>query len=156
VIGGWTIGTIIEARSGPPFSVIWGNAAQIYPTAARVRADAVKDYTENPNWRADVRGQSFFDRTAFVQPARFTFGNVGRNAFAGPGSLRADLSVIKHIPMPWENHNLEFRGEIINFPNTASFGLPNQNVQAANFGAVTALTNGASGRIIQLGLRYSF
>jgi hypothetical protein len=103
-----------------------------------------------------VLGDSFFDRTAFVQPARFTFGNVGRNAFVGPGALRADLSVIKHIPMPWENHSLEFRGEIINFPNTPSFGLPSHNVQAANFGTVTALTNGASGRIIQLGLRYAF
>jgi hypothetical protein len=156
VIGGWTLGTIIEARTGPPFSVVWGNASQIYPTASRVRADAVKDYSENVNWRSNVLGESFFDRSAFARPARFTFGNLGRNAFIGPGALRADLSVIKHIPMPWESHNLEFRGEIINFPNRANFGLPNQNLQAENFGTITGLTLGNSGRIVQLGLRYSF
>jgi hypothetical protein len=156
VAGGWTLGTIIEARSGPPFSVYWGNASQIYPTAARVRADVVGTYSENANWRGNVRGESFFDRSAFAQPARFTFGTSGRNNLIGPGALRADLSVIKHIAMPWENHTLQFRGEVINFPNRANFGLPSSNLQAGNFGSVTGLTNGASGRIIQLGLRYGF
>ena len=32
----------------------------------------------------------------------------------------------------------------------------NQNLQAANFGTITSLAPGASGRIIQLGLRYAF
>jgi hypothetical protein len=154
--GGWTLGTIIEARTGPPFSVYWGNASQIYPTAARVRADAVGSYQQNFNWRQNVRGERYFNTTAFRQPARFTFGNVGRNGFTGPGAVRADLSVIKRIYMPWEGHNLQFRGEVINFPNRANFGLPNQNLQAANFGTITSLAPGASGRIIQLGLRYAF
>ncbi|MEZ5353452.1 MAG: TonB-dependent receptor [Bryobacteraceae bacterium] len=156
VLGGWTLGTVIEARTGPPFSAYWGNASQIYPTAARVRADAVKDYAANPDWRSNVRGAAFFDTSGFARPARFTFGTVGRNAFIGPGALRADLSLIKQIRMPWENHSLEFRGEVINFPNRANFATPNQNLQAANFGTVTGLTAGASGRIVQLGLRYAF
>jgi hypothetical protein len=156
IIGGWTIGGIIEARTGPPFSVYWGNASQIYPTAARVRADAVRAYAENSNWRKNVRGEAYFDRSAFVRPARHTFGNVGRNAFIGPGALRADLSLIKKFDMPWEGHTLEFRGEAINFPNRANFGLPAGNLQAGNFGTVNSLAGGASGRIIQLGLRYAF
>ena len=156
ILGGWTLGTIIEARTGPPFSVYWGNAGQIYPTAARVRADAVAPYRENPNWRDNVLGEDFFDTDSFVRPERFTFGNVGRNAFIGPGALRADMSVIKHFYMPWEGHNLQFRGEIINFPNRANFGLPNSNRQAGNFGTITSLTPSASGRVVQLGLRYAF
>ena len=156
IVGGWTVGTILEARTGPPFSAYWGNASQVFPTAARVRADATGDYRQNGSWRQNVKGEQYFDTSAFQRPARFTFGNLGRNAFIGPGALRADLSLIKHINMPWEGHTLQFRCEIINLPNRANFGLPIGNVQNRGFGNVTGLTPGASGRITQLGLRYGF
>ena len=58
--------------------------------------------------------------------------------------------------MPWEGHSLQFRGEVINLPNRANFGLPQGNVQNRAFGNITGLTVGASGRIFQLGLRYGF
>ncbi len=156
IVGGWSIGTIIEARTGPPFSMFWGNASQVYPTAARVRADATAPYQQNGAWRDNVRGEKFFNTGAFQRPARFTFGNVGRNAFIAPGALRADLSLIKTFTMPWEGHSLQFRGEVINLPNRANFGLPQGNVQNRAFGNITGLTVGASGRIFQLGLRYGF
>ncbi len=156
ILGGWSIGTIIEARTGPPFSAYWGNASQVFPTAARVRADATGPYQENAAWRDNVRGEKFFGTSVFQKPARFTFGNLGRNAFIAPGALRTDVSLIKTIHMPWEGHNLQFRGEVINLPNRANFGLPRGNVQSRAFGNVTGLTPGASGRIFQLGLRYGF
>ena len=156
ILGGWSLGTIVEARTGPPFSAYWGNASQVYPTAARVRADVSGDYQRNGSWRDNVRGEKFFDTSIFHRPARFTFGEAGRNAFIAPGALRADLSVIKDIRMPWEGHTLQFRGEVINLPNRANFGQPVGNVQNRAFGNVTRLTVGASGRILQLGLRYGF
>ena len=156
ILGGWSVGTIIEARTGPPFSAYWGNASQVYPTAARVRADATGPYQRNAAWRDNVRGERFFDTSAFQRPARFTFGNLGRNAFIAPGALRTDVSLIKDISMPWEGHTLQFRGELINLPNRANFGLPVGNVQNRAFGNITGLTPGASGRILQLGLRYGF
>ncbi len=156
IVGGWSIGTIVEARTGPPFSAYWGNASQVYPTAARVRADATGPYRRNSSWRDNVRGEKYFDTSVFQRPARFTFGNLGRNAFIAPGALRTDLSLIKRISMPWEGHTLQFRGELINLPNRANFGLPVGNVQNRAFGNITGLTVGASGRIVQLGLRYGF
>ena len=156
IVGGWSIGTIIEARTGPPFSTYWGNSSQVYPTAARVRADATGPYQQNSAWRDNVRGERFFDTSVFQRPARFTFGNVGRNAFIAPGALRADFSLIKNFSMPWEGHTLQFRGEVINLPNRANFGLPQGNAQNRAFGNITGLTPGASGRIFQLGLRYGF
>lgn len=73
------------------------------------------------------------------------FGELGRIAFIAPGALCADLSIFKHIRMPWKGHNLQFRGEVINQPNRANFGLPVGNVQNRAFGNGTALTVGASG-----------
>ena len=156
ILGGWSVGTIIEARTGPPFSTYWGNASQVFPTAGRVRADATGPYARNTSWRDNVRGEKFFNTSAFQRPARFTFGNVGRNAFIAPGAMRADVSLIKTFSMPWEDHSLQFRAEFINMPNRANFGLPQGNVQNRAFGNITGLTVGASGRIIQLGLRYGF
>ncbi len=156
ILGGWSVGTIVEARTGPPFSLYWGNASQVFPTAARVRADASGPYSQNGAWRDNVRGETFFDTSDFHRPARFTFGNVGRNAFIAPGALRTDVSVIKEVSLPWEGHTVQFRGEVINLPNRANFGLPQGNVQNRAFGRITGLTPGASGRIMQLGLRYGF
>jgi outer membrane receptor protein involved in Fe transport len=156
ILGGWTLGTIMEFRTGAPFSAFWGNASQIYPTAARVRVDTVGPYQENESWRDNVRGETFFDGSAFVRPAALTFGTLGRNAFVGPGAVRADLSVIKTFYMPFEGHTLDLRGEVINFPNRANFANPAQNLQANNFGTVNGLVAGASGRIFQIGLRYGF
>ncbi len=156
IAGGWTVGTIIEARTGPPFGAIFGNAGRVYPTAARIRAQIDGEYGKNDAWRDNVRGETFFDTSNFSRPDRFTFGNVGRNFQTGPGALRADLSVLKEIYMPLEGHSLQFRAELINFPNRANFSLPNNDSNSPAFGTINSLTAGASGRIIQLGLRYAF
>ncbi len=156
LIGGWTLSTIVELRTGPPFSTIWGGTSQIYPTAARVRADSTRPYRENPNWRTNVRGETFFDPATFAQPRRFTFGNLGRNAFIGPGAIRTDVALIRRIYVPWQSHNMQLRAEVFNLLNRANFGLPDDNAQSASFGRITTLAPGASGRLIQLGIRYAF
>ena len=160
IAGGWTVGTIIEARTGPPFGATYGNIGKVYPTAARIRAQIDGDYRINDNWRDNVRGETFFDTSNFSSrnnpPDRFTFGNVGRNFQIAPGALRADLSVIKEIYIPLEGHSLQFRAELINFSNRANFGSPRSDSNAGGFGEIRGLTTGASGRIVQLGLRYAF
>ncbi len=156
VAGGWTLGTIIEARTGPPLSAFYGNTGRVYPTAARVRAEITGDYQPNSAWRDNVKGETFYNTGAFGQPARFTFGNVSRNFNIGSGALRTDVSIIKHIYLPWEGQDFQIRAEFINLPNRANFGLPVENVNSGSFGTVNRLTVGASGRIAQIGLRYAF
>ena len=129
----------------PPFSAYWGNASQVCTTAARVRPDASGGYQSNGAWRDNARGEKFFNTSVFHRPARFMFGELGRIAFIAPGALCADLSIIKDMRMPWEGHTVQFRGEVINLPSRANFGLPVGNVQNRAFGNVTGLTVGASG-----------
>lgn len=155
IVGGWSTSIIYEARTGSPFGVIENNAAAIYPTAATVRSNVVATYRENPNWRSNVLGETFFDPASFAAPAQYTFGNAGRTIAIGPGAIISDLSLLKNIAVS-ETQRLQLRAEALNFLNHANFALPNQSRGVANFGRVSGLANGNQARIIQLGLHYKF
>src|SRR5579872_4276319 len=57
-------------------------------------------------------------------PAANTFGNAGRTDGYGPGLISMDLSMLKEFRLTAERHRLQFRLEILNFPNHANFGNP--------------------------------
>jgi hypothetical protein len=69
------------------------------------------------------------DRLAYLNPAAFavpapgTYGNLGRNALAGPDLAQMDLTLHKRIPVN-ERVNVEFRAEIYNLLNRANFTNP--------------------------------
>lgn len=155
IYGGWTLGVIVEARSGSPFGVVEANAAQANAFLDTLRSNVVGSYATNPGWRDNVRAQNYFVTSAFAAPAAFTIGNAGRTIATGPGSLAADLSILKDFRVR-EGHRLQLRCEILNFPNHANFGLPNQSRGNANFGRVASLAPGNESRIVQLGLHYRF
>jgi hypothetical protein len=69
--------------------------------------------------------------------------------------VMADLSILKDFRLR-EGHRLQFRTEMLNFPNHPNFGLPNQARGNANFGTVRGLGTGNQARIIQFGLHYKF
>ncbi len=60
---------------------------------------------------------------AFLIPQPGTFGNLGRNAYIGPGLAQFDLTLHKRLPIT-EKVNLEFRAELYNLFNKANFGNP--------------------------------
>lgn len=57
-------------------------------------------------------------------------GNLGRNVVIGPGLSKLDFSVFKnnHIKRISESFNAQFRAEIFNIFNRASFGSPTDNL----------------------------
>ncbi len=155
IAGGWTVGLIFEVRSGSPFTVSENNPAAVYPTAASVRSNLTGTYSLNPNWRANVLGEPYFNTSAFTAPAFGKFGTLGRNVFIGPGAVLADLSILKDFRLR-EGHFLQFRAEMTNFLNHPNFGLPNQGRGNPAFGRINALIEGNEARIIQFGLHYRF
>jgi hypothetical protein len=156
VLGGWSTGIILEVRQGSPFGVIEANPGGIYPTAASVRSNITGAYATNPTWRDNVLSQPFFNTAVFAAPAQFTFGSLGRSIAIGPGAVIGDLSILKDFSFPWEGHKLQFRCEMLNFPNHANFALPTASRGNPAFGRVTGLIAGNQARIIQLGLHYRF
>ncbi len=67
--------------------------------------------------------QVYLNPAAFMIPQAGTFGNLGRNAYVGPGLAQMDVTLHKRIPVT-EKVNLEFRGEIYNLFNRANFANP--------------------------------
>jgi hypothetical protein len=86
------------------------------------------------------RGESiarWFDTAAFIQPASFTLGNVGRTLpdVRGPSLFNQDLSLIKNTKFT-ERAQLQLRFEYFNVFNRPHFGLPNTALGSGQFGRV--------------------
>ena len=95
----------------------------------------------------------WFDTSAFVSPAQFTYGNAGRNILYGPGRVNFDFSLFKEFRIK-EGMRLQFRTEVFNLLNTAQFDLPNAGIGAANAGTITSIVG--TPRQIQLGAKVVF
>lgn len=149
ILGGWTLGSIVNMQSGGPFTVVTQtNTTNVFSAGAQ-RANIVRDGNLPAGQRSIER---WFDTEAFVPPAAYTFGNAGRGVLRGDGRINFDISVNKSVPLR-EGMNLTIRGDFFNLFNHPDFGLPNRSLGAANFGVIGSATEARS---IQLGLRLAF
>ena len=145
-LGGWSLGGIFTAQSGPPFTVTT-QVNSVYSAVGALRANV----SGNPNLPNDQRilGR-WFDTSVFSQPAAATFGNQGVNMLRSDGTLNMDVSFQRAFSLPGEGRKLQFRGEMFNLANHADFGVPGRVFGGPGFGVVSS-ARGA--RSIQLGLR---
>lgn len=147
VLGGWSLGGILQLQSGSPFT----------PTTGRDIANV--GTTTRPNRLAEgtVANPSitqWFNAAAFSNPANFTFGNSGVNILRGPGLQNLDAILSKNFALGSETRRLQFRFEAFNVFNHANFGQPNANInQPAQVGRIFGA---AAPRILQLALKFSF
>src|SRR5258708_6945655 len=72
----------------------------------------------------------------FGQPANLTFGNLGPNAIAGPGSWDMSLSVFRSFKIG-ERLSLQIRGESFSTINTPQWNNPDTNINNKTFGYIT-------------------
>jgi hypothetical protein len=163
VLGGWQLTGILTLMSG--------QALNISAPAATLNAPG---NSNNPNYvgsgslpvpgkinfRATGRDQAtWFDTTVFQAPSANTFGNVGRNAFTGPGFFNVDMSLFRRFRVR-EGWTLEFRAESFNFTNTPQYPNPDGGFGNATFGQITNAGIGSSAdggsRQIQFGARFLF
>jgi hypothetical protein len=147
--GGWGISGLFTAQGGQPIGVRGANnflANRPDSTGRSARLD-------NPT------RERWFDTGQFVNPANFTYGNVGRTLpdVRGPGLRNIDLGLLKTTPIR-ERLRLQFRAEAFNLGNltnlrqpSASFtpGPTGQNVNAT-FGTISSAFDARS---LQLGLK---
>jgi hypothetical protein len=173
--GGWTVGGIVNARSGLPIPVLMTRPDIVYVDGAgNVFNNAAPDRTPVVNTpgggstrgtrRPDVvpgvdpfikdGGLVFLNPAAFTAPKPGTFGNLERNSIHGPATRQFDLLVAKRVDIRGTS-NVELRMEVFNLfnrdnfanpPGTINNPLPNNNLNEANkFQPGQPLTAAAAG-----------
>jgi len=173
IVGGWRITSIVQARSGIPFTPIvsdgsanantfFGNAGDL---ALSGSTGCFCGYTQFPDRTGSGKLSNptitkWFDPSAFTDPtndgAIHVFGNSGRNILRGPRFVNLDIGLGKTFRIR-ESMRFELRADSYNAFNHPQFGQPNTNILSPDAGKITNTTNfGGPGRIIQLGGRFTF
>jgi hypothetical protein len=147
ILGGWGVAGITVLSSGRPVAQsVVGNPSN---TGMPDRPNVVGD------WRLDRDERTlgrWFNTTAFVPNAAYTYGNAGRNILVGPGSVNFDLAIYKAFRIA-DRKSLQFRAEAFNALNTPQFGDPNAAVGNVNHGKISSA---GPPRILQFGLKFIF
>ena len=141
---GWQLNALITGHTGEPLDLLSGtNRSGTLDN--RDRVDVVGDWSQGVPDRATPFGAvPYFNARAFAPAAAGTFGNIGRNAFYGPGFASVDFSVFKETPIT-ERIKTQFRVEIFNIFDRANFANPGTNLNSASaFGLITNTRNGSS------------
>jgi len=150
VIGGWQLSSLFYAHSGAPFMPIMGTANLSGSLAGSWYPNRIASgKLSNPTI------QKWFDATAFVQPAPYTFGNSGRDILLGPGLKDLDASLTKGFPIRklGEGGKLEFRADALDLFNHPNFGNPNVSIGTSGAGVISS---SSTTRTIELGIHLSF
>jgi outer membrane receptor protein involved in Fe transport len=156
IINDWQINGVLGIFTGTPFQVT-GNAGVFNTPQNTALADLVGTVVKQGNIGSEG---TYYDPSAWRQPAAGTLGNTDRNQFRGPGAWNFDFSLFRAFPIG-ASRRLEFRMETANLFNTPKFANPNGDLTSGNFMRITAIAN-SNGvnhypeRQIRLGLRFSF
>ncbi|MGH9667824.1 MAG: hypothetical protein ACRD9L_25680, partial [Bryobacteraceae bacterium] len=146
VLGGWTVAGILTITSGQLASLtVTGNPSN---TGGPDRPNVVHDW----HLASGQSLQHWFDTTAFVLNAPYTYGNAGRNLLRGPHHTNLDFAIYKAFRIT-ERVGLQFRAEAFNATNTPAFDAPNAQVGAPAFGAINSAD---TPRNLQAGLKVIF
>jgi hypothetical protein len=101
-----------------------------------------------------VIADRWFNTAAFAVPARYTFGNAGRNILRGPAFASTDVSLTRKFVLVREKLSLQAEAQVFNLMNRTNYNLPEAFVdEPATFGRILSAR---SPRQMQFALRLQF
>jgi hypothetical protein len=175
LFGGWTVSTIVQARSGPNLTPFFTGFYTTSPWNTGRALDGIGCFCES--WRPDLVGDpasggprnQFFNPAAYAIPADGKLGNVKRGSLKGPGTWVANFAFYKDV-FRHDNFRLQFSALLDNAFNHPQFFVSATdapdflNLTAGDTEAIGALGEGAidnvegfaPGRVIRLGIRAMF
>jgi hypothetical protein len=139
VLGGWSIQSIIQARSALPINLFDGSLFFLKKDYAVIRPDVV---VGKPFYLfgSQYPGGKAFNPGAFTDPPFDTTGNpirqgdLGRNSLRGFGAWQWDLAAHRNFRIT-ESVKLQFRAEMFNILNHPNFAPPVGDISnATQFG----------------------
>jgi len=164
-LAGWEVSGILTLAGGFPYDVSYGGAVSYSLwCSANFNFYACPDVPEqtaplqklNPRHRDPSVGGNgtFFSPNSFTDETIGTFGNIGRDAFRGPGINNTNLIVAKNFILSQEKGwRLQMRMESDNVFNHTQFNNPTSQFVSGNFGYVTSA---AAGRQSQIAAKFYF
>ena len=182
IAGGWTVATIVQARSGPHLTpyFTYGDTGGIYPANTGRTLDGVGQFGEA--WRPDVTGNpntggtrtQFYDLTTFKLPAPGTLGNAKKGSVQGPGTWIVNLAFYKTL-VRTRGVTADFTGLLDNAFNHPQFAVglgtagfmdltdylingvaANGNTAVLDADTVGSTEGFSVGRVVRLGIRVRF
>ena len=150
IVSGWRVSAISTAQTGLPANITTGTDTSL------TGAYATAPPTDRPNLIGHAMGNAtisnWFVRSAFVNNAPGTYGDLGRDALRQPGRWNIDAALERTFKI-YEGQALEFRAEAFNVLNHGNFYTAVTTLNSSNFGHVT--TAGPP-RICEFALKYIF
>jgi hypothetical protein len=168
LVSGWEVAPIFSAQSGNPFDVvipatgITGAGNTVTPIAL-----GPITVTGNPFGQWIAPSTTTGDYTGiFANPVtQNTFGNLGRNAFVGPGFVDVDLALAKNTKIT-ERLNMQLRMDAFDLLNHPNYGQPSRvlsaltGTAAKNFSTITSTRfptgDSGSSRQLQFAAKFQF
>ena len=149
-------------QSGAPFGIQGGNGDNNSGAG-----EAANNYGDRGDWASGMSMsnvhqkagskatwlKSYFNTAAFTSNAAGTYGNTGKNILTGPGTASADAAIMKN--WQYQGYHLQFRWEMFNAFNHASYANPSTDPSAASFGKISS-TGAIAPRVMQGGLKLTF
>jgi hypothetical protein len=141
----WKFAQLAAFRTGFPYTVFAssgaGPAGEVFLNPRADLVDAARAETDRPV----AGGRQLLNASAFADPPGTRRGNLGRNAFRGPGLFNVDLSLGRTFSMPplGEGGRVTIRADVFNFLNHANLNHPDPFIDSPTFGVALY---GRSGR----------
>ncbi len=155
LVDGWSVSGITSFYSGTPLSLhpAFNNTGGVFNVLYVNVVPGVDAHVAQPS------PEAWFNPAAFEQPADFTMGNAARTnpTLRGPISQNHDLSLNKRFALA-ADRAVEFTAVGLNFLNHANWNQPDTTIGPESAPNVNAgrIIGSRGGRVVQLGLRFSF
>jgi hypothetical protein len=169
IVGGWSVTGSIVLQSGRPFTVYSGsntfsnvvnstaNCDGCTPDMVRRQFDRTSgtEFYFNSGQIGTAFNTATNTRGMFSIPEPGKLGTLPRNFFNPPRLFNLDLALGKRTRIT-ETQQIEYRLEMQNATNTASFGLPNSAIITSSLFGRSRGNTVSSARKIQMALKYYF
>jgi hypothetical protein len=161
IVGGWSVGNIVQKRTGFPITVTLGTARSLQAPRGTERPNLIGKATINSGtpdcyiYNPNNKFCSGSGTTAFGLPDFGTFGSAGVGILYGPSFFNWDTTIGKKFYIT-EHKYFDFRAEFFNFTNTPNFNGPDRSWTATSttFGQITSVLN--SSRNMEFALKFHF
>jgi hypothetical protein len=150
LLRGWEFTPILNIRTGSPINIITGQDRS-FSANNFDRPDVIGDPVLSNGRSKQQQIAEYFNPAVFVLSQIGQFGDLGRNALYGPGSINLDAGLFKNFRFR-ESGNVQFRWEMFNAFNHTNLGNPVATVGVS----LGRILSDAGARIMQLGVKLQF